>query len=262
MRDKALFKVTAEPEKAYIAKAGEKLPQPLVVKQGAKLTVPFQVVRQSPDAKVALTLRQISTARNPQQMPLTVNNGQPLPAVAPNKNDGTFVINVKNNAPPGVYSIVLSATAQIQVERTDGNKGKRPATVEQTVTPVIVQVVPTALAKVTAGPAGKLVGGQSTDIVVKVERLNEYAGEYKVKVILPQNAAGITAGEATIPAGKSEGKVTLKAAPDALARQMGNVSVQVTGMYEGKLAITAESQKFNVTVEKAPPPKKPTPKKK
>ena len=33
-------------------------------------------------------------------------------------------------------------------------------------------------------------------------------------------------------------------------------------MYEGKLAITAQSQKFNVPVEKAPAPKKTTPKKK
>ena len=164
-----MFKVTAEPEKAYIAKAGEKLPQPLAVKQGTKLTIPFKVVRQSPEAKVALTLRQISTARNPQQMPLTVNNGQPLPAVAPNKNDGTFVINVKNNAPPGLYSVVLSATAQIQVERTSGGKGKRPATVEQTVTPVLLQVIPNALAKVTARAAGKLVGGMTTDVLVKVE---------------------------------------------------------------------------------------------
>ena len=63
-------------------------------------------------------------------MPLTVNNGQPLPAVAPDKGDGQFVIDVKSNAPPGMYSIVLTASAQIQVERPAG-KGKRPATVEQ-----------------------------------------------------------------------------------------------------------------------------------
>jgi hypothetical protein len=253
VRDKAMFKVTAEPENAYISKAGEKLPQPLLVKQGEKLTVPFKVVRQSGDAKVPLTLRQISTTQNPQQMPLTVNNGQPLAPIAPDKNDGTFVIDVKGNAAPGTYSIVLAASAQLQLA---GPKAKRPATVEQAVTPIIVQVVPTSLARVNASPAGKLIGGMTAEIAVKVERQNEYVGEYKVKVLLPMGTKGVTADDVTIPAGQTDAKILLKAAPDAAAGQLANVSVQVTAMYEGKLAISAESPKFNLTVEKAPEPKK------
>jgi hypothetical protein len=253
VRDKAMFKVTAEPENAYIGKAGDKLPQPLLVKQGEKLTVPFKVVRQSGDAKVPLTLRQISTAQNPQQMPLTVNNGQPLAPIAADKNDGTFVIDVKSTAPPGTYSIVLAATAQIQVPMA---KGKRPATVEQAVTPVTIQVVPTSLAKINASPSGKLVGGMTAEIAVKIERQNEYAGEFKVKVLLPMGTKGVTADEVTIPAGQTDAKVVLKADKDVPAGQLANVSVQVTGMYEGKLAISAESQKFNVAVDKAPEPKK------
>lgn len=255
VRDKAFFKVTAEPENAYMAKAGEKLPQPLTLKQGEKVTVPFKVARISPDAKVAITLRQIPTAANPQAMPVTVNNGQPLGAVAPDKGDGTFVIDVKPNAPPGVYAVVLAATAQIQYEKPTA-KGKKPATLEQAVTPITIHVVPTALAKVTATPAGPVKGGMTADLVVKVERQNDYAGEYKVKLVLPANAKGVTADEATIPAGQTEAKVVLKAAADAPAGPLQNVSVQVTGMYDGKLAITAESPKFNLTVEKAPEPKK------
>lgn len=255
VRDKALFKITAEPENAFTGKATEKLPQPLMVKQGEKLTVPYKVVRQSADAKVPLTLRQISTTPQPQQMPLTVSNGQPLPPVAPDKNDGTFVIDVKTNAPPGMYEVVLAATAQLQLERP-GAKGKRPTTVEQAVTPVVVQVVPKSLANVTASAAGKLVGGASVDIVVKVERQNGYTGEYKAKLILPMGAKGVTADDVTIPDGKTDAKIVLKAAPDVAAGPLANLSVQATGMYEGKLAITAESAKFNVTVEKMPEPKK------
>jgi hypothetical protein len=261
VRDKAYFKVTAEPENAFLAKAGEKLPQPLLMKQGEKLTVPFKVARPLPEGKVALTLRQISTTQNPQQLPVTVNNGQPLPAVAPDKNDGTFVIEAKPNAPPGAYTVVLFVTGQIQYEREGGGKGKRATTVEQAVTPVTVQIVPSALAKVTASPSGNLKGGMTSELVVKVERQNEYTGEYKVKLVLPPNTKGVTADDVTIPAGQNEGKVVLKAAADAPAGPLANVAVQVTGLYDGKVPITTESPKFNLTVEKAPAPKKEEPKK-
>jgi hypothetical protein len=262
VRDKAFFKVTAEPENAFKAKAGEKLPQPLMMKQGEKLTVPFKVARPAPEAKVAITLRQISSTQNPQQMPVTVNNGQPLPAVAPDKGDGTFVIEAKPNAPPGPYTVALFATAQIQYERPGGAKGKRPTTLEQAVTPVTVQVIPASLGRVNASPAaGKVVGGSAIDVNVKVERQNDFAGEYKVKLVLPPNTKGVTADEATIPAGQTEGKLVLKAAADVAAGQLANLAVQATGVYE-KVPITTESPKFNLTVEKAPAPKKEEPKKK
>jgi hypothetical protein len=262
VRDKSFFKVTAEPENAYLGKATEKLPQPLTIKQGEKLTVPFKVARIAPESKVAITLRQNSTTQNPQQMPVTVNNGQPLPAVAPDKADGTFVIDAKNNAPPGTYSIVLNATAQIQYE---GSKGKRPTTVEQAVTPVLVNVVPASLGKVSAAPAGNLKGGMTIEVNVKVERQNDYGGEFKVTLVLPKDTKGVTADDVSIPAGKTDGKLVLKAAADVAAGQLANLSVQATGMYDGKVAITTESPKFNLTVEKAPapppPPKKEEPKK-
>ena len=73
---------------------------------------------------------------------------QIIPAVAPDKNDGTFVIEAKPNAAPGAYTVVLFVTGQVQYEREGGGKGKRATTVEQAVSPVTVQVVPSALAQV------------------------------------------------------------------------------------------------------------------
>jgi len=232
----------------------------LTLKQGEKLTVPFKVTRISPDAEVAITVRQVTTTQNPAQMPVLVNNGQPLAAVAPDKSDGTFVIEAKTIAPPGVYTVVLQATAPIQYEAQAG-KGKKPAQVEQAVTPVTINVVPVSLAKVTAAPTGNLKGGSSTDLLVKVERQNEYAGEYKAKLTLPDKTKGVTATEVTIPAGQTEVKLPVKADADVAAGQLANLTVQVTGIYDGKVAITSESQKFNLTVEKAPAPKKEEPKK-
>src|SRR5262249_57139992 len=100
VRDKSYFKITAEPENAFV-KPGEKLAQPLFVKQGEKLTVPFKVARIAAEAKVPITLRQLSTTQNPASMPVTVNNGQPLPPVGADKADGTFVIEAKTIDPPG-----------------------------------------------------------------------------------------------------------------------------------------------------------------
>ena len=260
IRDKAAFRVTAEPENAFV-KAGEKLPQPLAIKQGEKLTVPFKVVRISPDAKVAITLQQVNTAQNPQQMPVTANNGQPLPAVAPDKADGTIVLDAKPTAIPGPYTVVLKATAQIPYDKDPAGKAKKPATVEQAVTPITVLIIPLNVAKVTATPAGNLKAGLTTEVVVKVERQFDYAGEFKVKLVLPAGTKGVTADDITIPAKESAGKFVLKAAADVAAGQLANVVAQATALYDGKYPVVQEV-KFNVTVEKAPPPpKKEEPKK-
>ena len=123
----------------------------------------------------------------------------------------TFVIDAKPNTPPGTYSIVLSATAQIQYE---GGKGKRPTTIEQAVTPIVVNVIPLAIANVSATPAGNLKGGMATDVTVKVVRQNDYVGDFKVKLVLPMGTKGVTVDEATIPAGQTEVKLKLSAAAD------------------------------------------------
>ena len=261
VRDKAYFKVTLQPENAFI-KAGEKLPQPLTAKQGEKITVPFTVTRISPDAKVAITLQQIVTGPNPQAMPVTANNGQPLPAVAPDKNDGNFVLDVKPTAPPGTYCIVLKATAPIQYDKDPMGKAKKPVTVETSSMPLLLKVLPLSLAKVTATPAGTLKAGMTAEVVVKVERQFDYAGDFKVKFTLPANAKGVTADDVTIPAGATEVKAVLKAAADVPTVSLQNIVATATATFDG-VPIPQEG-KFNLNVEKAPPPpvKKEEPKKK
>jgi hypothetical protein len=258
VRDKAHFNVTLEPDKAFIKKE-EKLKLPLVLKQGDKLTVPFKVTR-GVEPKTPITLQQLSLGIQPQQAPVTVNNGQPLPPITPDKNDGTFVLDVKTNAPPGDYTIVLKATTPIQFVKDPNTKKQQPITVVGATTPLTFKVLPLSVAKVTATPKGNLKGGMNGEITVKVERQFEYAGEFKVKLVLPMGAKGVTIPEATIPAGKDEVTIPVTVAADAPATVLQNVVAQATGTVEG----TAISQevKFNVTVEKAPPPpKKEEPKK-
>ncbi len=91
----------------------------------------------------------------------------------------------------------------------------------------------------------------------------DYSGEFKVKVVLPKTAKGVTVDDVTIPAGKDEAKVTLKVTGDATPGSLSNVLVQATGMIEGKIAITTEA-KFRTTIDKpvAPKKEKPVPPKK
>ena len=253
VRDKAPFRINLEPENAFV-KMGEKLPQPLMIKQGEKLTIPFKVTRASPDLKQPITLIQISTQPNMQNAPLTVNNGAALPPIAADKNDGNFVIEAKPASLPGTYTIVLRATTQVPT--TDPKKKGGNLIVTTSTMPITVILLPLQVAKVTLdGPKGNLKQGVDSEVIVKVERLFDYAGELKVKLTLPMGAKGVTAAEVTIPGDKSEGKVILKVAADAPAGPIQNILLQTTALLEGKVP-TVQETKFNVNIDKATPPKK------
>jgi hypothetical protein len=259
VRDKAYFHVSLEADKAFVKKE-DKLPRPLIMKQGDKLTVPFKVTR-GIEPKTPITLQQISMGINFQQTPVTVNNGQPLPVIAADKNDGNLVVDVKTNAPPGVYTVVLKATTPIQFVKDPNTKKSQPVTVVGSTAPLVIKVLPLSVARVTATPKGNLKGGTSSEITVKVDRQFEYAGEFKVKLVFPVGTKGVSAAEGVIPAGKDEVAIPVSAAADVNAGVLQNVVVQVTATLEGTVQIPHEA-KFNLTVEKAPPPPKKEEKKK
>lgn len=259
LREKAHFNVVLEADKAFVKKE-DKLPNPILVKQGDKLTVPFKVTR-GIEPKTPITLQQITMGVAAQQAPVTINNGQAIPAIAADKNDGTFVVDVKPNALPGMYTVVLKATTLIQFVKDPNAKKQQPVTVVGSSTPLTFKVLPLSVAKLTATPKGNLKGGMDGEITVKVERQFDFAGEFKVKVVLPMGTKGITVGDVVIPAGKDEVVIPVKVAADVAASTLQNVTVQATAMVEGSVP-TLHEVKFNVTVEKAPAPKKEEPKKK
>jgi len=123
--------------------------------------------------------------------------------------------------------------------------------VEAFANPIEIIVIPTSLAKVTAGtlPSNTLKLGMNGELSIKVERLFDFAGEYKVKVTLPMGVTGITVEDVTIPAGKDEVKLVFKAAADAKPGAVNNAVVTLTAMYAGKHAVTHEA-KVNFTVAK------------
>ena len=196
VRDKAPFTLTATIDKPSIA-------------QGDKAVVAVKLNRILPDFKTPLSVM-ATVGELPQGF--TVNNNQPI-VIAPDKTDATLNVVVPANTPPGSYNIVLRGTAQIPMEK-GGKKGqKQPTNVVLPATAVMLTVLPKALGTValaTPNPTAKI--GMATEVVVKVTRLYDYEGEFKVKVVLPPEVKDVTVDEVVIPAGKDEAKLMLKVA--------------------------------------------------
>ncbi|MBA4191742.1 MAG: hypothetical protein C0467_27495 [Planctomycetaceae bacterium] len=248
--EKALFSIAPEPANATIKLNGkdEKLTAPLTVKQGDKFTMPLKVTWVSPD-KQNVTLTAEPIAPNAQNSPVTVQVGtQPTKE----KPEGVLNFDVKPAAQPGVYAITVKGVAQVPFTRDPMAKQKGGnVPVEEFTEPILVTVLPVSLAKLTVGniPNNTVKLGMTAELTIKVERQYGFAGEFKVKFAPPMGTTGVTADEVTIPAGKDEAKLVVKAAADAKPGNVSNAVVTVTALYDQKHAITHEA-KVTFTVAK------------
>jgi hypothetical protein len=239
VREKAPFGLTAEAEKTSIL-------------QGDKLNVKLKLQRQWPDFKAPLQVAiSAPTGMGKQQQQ---QQNQPITSaavtIAADKAEGTAVVDVKGNVPPGNYTLVFRGTAAIPFAKDPMAKQKGNANVVLPSTPVVVTVLPKQLANVTLTPPngnGKL-GGQ-TEVTVKVARMYDFAGEFKVALVLPPNAKGVTAADVMIPAGKEEAKLVIVVAGDAPVGNMQGLLVRATAMYNGTHE-TVQEAKFNLNVAK------------
>jgi hypothetical protein len=232
VRDKAPFALTAAVDKATLP-------------QGDKATVTVKLARLWPDFKQPLT----ATLMDPVPGVL-VNNNQPV-TLNPGKDDGTFPVQVNANAVPGTYTFVLRATAQVPYAKDPMAKQKPPVPIVQPSTAFAITVLPKAVAAVAASvPAPNLKAGAQGEVVVKVTRQFDYAGEFKVQLVLPPNLKGVGAADAVIPAGKDEVKMVLQVAADAAPGPRNELIVRATAMYNGNVPVVQDSAKFNVNVVK------------
>lgn len=238
VREKAPFGLSAEGEKPTVL-------------QGEKLNVKLKLDRQWPDFKAALQVA-ISAPTGMGKQPQPQN--QPITSaavtIAADKAEGTAVVDVKANTPPGNYTLVFRGTAQVPFAKDPTAKQKGNANVVLPSTPVVVTVLPKQLANVTVTPPngnGKL-GGQA-EVMVKVARMYDFAGEFKVSLVLPPNAKGITAADVTIPAGKDETKLVIVVAGDAPVGAVQGLLVKATAMYNATHE-TVQEAKFGLNVAK------------
>jgi hypothetical protein len=216
-----------------------------VIRQGDKAKLTVKLYRSWADAKVAVALRALDLLPTV----IAVNNNQPF-NLAPDKGEGTLTVDVKTNTAPGTYNLVLAGVAQVPFNKDPMAKQKQPINVVLPSTPIAVTVVPRSLASITLTPANPMLkAGTETELVVKVSRQNGYAGEYKVQLILPETAKGLSAEDVVIAAGANETKLVLQADEDAEPGARANVLVRLTGLYNGTVPITQES-KLTVNVVK------------
>jgi hypothetical protein len=231
VRDKAPFSLTATLDKTGIV-------------QGDKGTLSLKLARLWPEFNTPL---QVVAADLPPN--LIINNNQPI-TMAPNNNNATGPVVVNANVTPGTYNIVLRASAPIPFNKDPMAKQKQPVNVQLPSTPVTLTVIPKQLATlslanatVTAKP------GTQGELQVKVARMFDYAGEFKVQVVIPAGIKGVSATETTIPAGKDEVRAVLKIAPDAAPGNRADLIVRAVALFNGNLPVTHEV-KFNVNVIK------------
>jgi len=91
--------------------------------------------------------------------------------------------------------------------------------------------------------------GNQAEVVVKLARMYDYAGEFKVELLLPPNAKGVSADPVTVPAGKDEAKIIVRIAADAAPVNLQNLVVKAMAMVNGNLP-TVHEAKVNVNVVK------------
>jgi hypothetical protein len=231
VRDKAPFNVVATLDKAAIV-------------QGDKANLAVKLARLWPDFKQPLTVTLEEALPN-----IVFNNNQPL-TLNPGKDDGPMPIVVNANARPGQYNVVLRCSSPIPYNKDPKNAQKPPINVALPSVPVTLTVLPKqvgTLALATPNPMVKI--GANTEVVVKVTRMYDFAGEFTVQLVMPANAQGITADPVTIAAGKDEAKFVLKTAANVAPGARNDLIVRAVAMVNGNVPTTHEL-KFAVNVVK------------
>jgi hypothetical protein len=231
VRDKAPFNVVPT------------LDKPAIV-QGDKGNLTVKLARLWPDFKQPLTVQLEEALPN-----MLFNNNQPL-ALNPGKDDGTMPIVVNPNTEPGKYNVVLRCASPIPYNKDPKNAQKPPINVVLPSVPVTLTVLPKqvgTLALATPNPMLKV--GADTEVVVKVTRMYDFAGEFAVQLVMPANAQGITADPVTIAAGKDEAKFVLKTAANVAPGARNDLIVRAVATINGNVPTTHEL-KFAVNVVK------------
>jgi hypothetical protein len=234
VRDQAPFSLTAAIDK------------PIVI-QGDKANITLKLARLWPDCKTP----PLQVLVNPTELPpnLTVNNNQPV-AMNPGKDSATLAVNVNAAVLPGTYNIVLRGVAQVPYNKDPMAKQKQPTNVVAPSTPVAITVLPKQVATVTLANANLTAKvGSKNEVVVKVARMFDYDGEFKVQLVVPPAIKGVSAAEMTIPPGKDEVKLTLAVAADAAPGNRPDLVVRAVAMVNGKVP-TAQETKLTVNVVK------------
>src|SRR5262249_20453609 len=136
---------------------------------------------------------------------LTLGGGNQPTNLPAGKDEGGVVLTVQSAVTPGTYTIAFRGQMQLPFNKDPMAKQRPNAVAVQPSAPVTLTVLPKQAATLTVTPAAaKLKPGAQTEVVVRVTRMHDFTGPFKVELVLPANSKGIAAEAVTIPAGKDE----------------------------------------------------------
>jgi hypothetical protein len=215
-----------------------------ILQQGDKATLNVKLTRIWPDFKTPMQLIPLDVPPN-----LNFNNNQQA-TIAPDKSDAALPVAINANVPPGTYNLVLRGQAQIPYNKDPKAMQKPNVNVVLPCAAVAVTVLPKSVGTVAVTvPNPNVKAGEQVEVTVKITRLFDFAGEFKVELVLPQNVQGVSADPVTLPAGQNEAKLVLKAAADAAPGPRADLIVRASATLNGNVPTTQEA-KFTVTVVK------------
>ena len=94
----------------------------------------------------------------------------------------------------------------------------------------------------------KVIAGKDTNIIVKVARIYDYDGPFKVELLPPPGAKGIQAEEAQIKAGENEATLVLQIPTRTPPGNYQNCTIRATAQYQGHAVV--HETKININVIK------------
>jgi hypothetical protein len=166
-----------------------------------------------------------------------------------NKGDAEVKFQIPANTPPGNYTIVFEGKAKFNYTDPKDAKKKKNVDVHECTPPIKLLVYDKVADLSVASPKMTVKAGEQVDVVVKVQRLNNYKDAFDVQVVVPGGFGGVTVAPAKIAAGADEVKVTLKTAKNATVATNPNFVVKATAKV-GNVTLNHET-KFELTVTKA-----------
>jgi hypothetical protein len=220
----------------------------VILQQGDKANLTLKATRLWPTLKTPITAQVVDMPAN-----LLVNNNQ-VATIPGDKNEVGVPVVVNAGAVPGVYNLVFRSTpGQVPYTRApmDPKQPAKPTNVIQASAPVTLTVLPKTVAAVTLNSqALNAKIGMPVEVVVKVARQFDFAGEFKVQLVLPANMKGVSAPDVVIPAGKDEAKLVLNIPADAMPGPRAGLIVRTTALLAGNLPAVQDAPPLSVNVTK------------